>query len=366
MIVVTVNTGSSSVRLAAYEARGGLRLLATRHFARGAARPAVALAALLPADAAVAAVVHRVVHGGVRLRHPCRIDAAAEREIARLGRLAPLHNPVALEWLRAARRQWPRAAPVAAFDTAFYAALPEVARRYALPRELCRRYALQRYGFHGLAHEALWRRWRALRPSRARAARVISLQLGAGCSATAVRGGRALDTSMGFSPLEGLVMATRSGDVDPGLLLYLQRAARLAPGRLARLLNAESGLLGVSGVSADMRTLLASASPAARLAIELYCYRVRKILGSYLAVLGGADAILFGGGVGEHAPPVRARILADFAWAGIRLDRAANRRAVGREARVSAAASATEIWVIPVDESRLLAEQALRVLRGAR
>ncbi|OGA18766.1 MAG: acetate kinase [Betaproteobacteria bacterium RIFCSPLOWO2_02_FULL_66_14] len=368
MIVVTINAGSSSMRLAAYaiEQRGRLQPLVTRRFARGETPAARALARLLPdaRHAAVAAVSHRIVHGGERFTAACRVDARVEAEIRRLGALAPLHHPVALEWLRAARAQWPHASQIAVFDTAFFSTLPEVARNYALPRALTRRYGLRRYGFHGLAHEAMWRHWRTLRPSVRGGGRVISLQLGAGCSVAAIDRGRAVDTSMGYSPLEGLVMATRSGDVDPGLLLHLQRRARLSPARLERLLNAESGLLGVSGASADMRLLLRARKPAARLAVDLYCYRARKYVGSYLAALGGASAILVGGGVGEHAAEVRERILDRFEWAGIVLDRGANRRAVGTEARISRAASATEVWVIPVDESRLLAEQALQA-KGA-
>jgi acetate kinase len=366
VIIVTLNAGSSSVRLAAYRARrgAGLPLLASRHLERGAERPATALARLLAPTEQVAAVAHRVVHGGERFTRPCRMTAEVEREIGRLARLAPLHNPAAFEWLRAARRTWPRAAHVAVFDTAFFADLPEAARSYALPRALAQRQGLRRYGFHGIAHEWMWQRWRALAPRIRAGGRVISLQLGAGCSMAAVRHGRALDTSMGFSPLEGLMMATRCGDVDAGLLLHLQRAGRLAPARLERLLNSESGLLGVSGASADMRQLLASREPAARLAVDLYCYRARKYLGAYLAVLGGADAILFGGGVGEHAAEVRARILEGFGWAGIALDRRANRAAVGHESRISRGSSATQVWVIPVDESRLLAGQALGMLKA--
>ena len=248
-----------------------------------------------------------------------------------------------------------RVPQVAVFDTAFYARLPAVAATYALPRELAARHGLRRYGFHGLAHQALWSRWRELRPDVADGGRLISFQLGAGCSVTAVERGAARDTSMGFSPLEGLVMATRSGDIDPALVTYLQRVEDLSAEESERLLNERSGLLGISGVSGDMRKLLAADDPHARLAVELYCYRARKYLGAYMAVLGGADAILFGGGVGENAAGVRARILAGFEWAGIRLDAAENSAAAGREGRLSAVDSRMDAWVIPVDEARILA-----------
>jgi acetate kinase len=188
------------------------------------------------------------------------------------------------------------------------------------------------------------------------------LQLGAGCSITAIRDGRAVDTSMGFSPLEGLVMATRPGDVDPGALTFLARAEGLSLERIERLLNEEAGLLGLSGMSGDMRTLLGADNEDARLAIDVYCYRARKYIGAYLAALGGAEAILFGGGVGEHAPLVRAKILAGLVWSGIVLDPVANRAAVGTEMRISNRCSEAEVWVIPVDEAAILAQAALAVM----
>jgi acetate kinase len=304
-------------------------------------------------------VAHRVVHGGAHLTSTRRIDAEVEAEIERLAPLAPLHNPVALAWIGVCREVLGTdVSQVAVFDTAFYAKLPEVAATYALPRELGAKHRLRRYGFHGLAHQALWLRWRELRPDLPDGGRVISFQLGAGCSVTAIAHGQPLDTSMGFSPLEGLVMATRSGDVDPGLVTHLQRVERLSASDAERLLNERSGLLGVSGVSGDMRKLVGSDDPRARLALQLYCYRARKYLGAYLMVLGGADAILFGGGVGEHAATVRAGILEGLDWAGIRLDAAANAANTGREGRISDTGSRTEAWVIPVDEARLLAREA--------
>ena len=235
-VVLTVNTGSSSVRLAAFAPEGGsLSLLASGHFPGEWSNPAAMLHAFLTGHGieAVTAVAPRIVHGGARLTAPCRIDAEVEAEIGRLVPLAPLHNPRALEWIRASRvLAGAEATQVAVFDTAFYAALPEAAATYALPRALCARHGIRRYGFHGIAHQAMWRRWRELRPELPEGGRVISLQLGAGCSIAAVRDGQAVDTSMGFSPLEGLVMAIRSGDVDPGVLLFLQRAEGLAPARM--------------------------------------------------------------------------------------------------------------------------------------
>jgi len=364
MLVLTVNTGSSSVRLALFagETTSGLRVCAEVRYEADATDPRERLQTFLDQYASTRPrlVAHRVVHGGLHLTSTRRIDAAVEAEIERLAALAPLHNPVALAWIRACRAVLGTDVPqVAVFDTAYYALLPEVARTYALPRALCERHGLRRYGFHGLAHQALWSRWRELRPDVPDGGRVISFQLGAGCSVTAIDRGRPLDTSMGFSPLEGLVMATRSGDLDPGLVTFVQRADSASPEDMEQLLNERSGLLGVSGLSADLRVLLAADDPRARLAIDLYCYRARKYLGAYLAVLGGADAVLFGGGVGENAAVVRAGILTGFTWAGLQLDAAANSATVGREGRISASNSGIESWVIPVDEARVLATEAL-------
>jgi acetate kinase len=363
--VLTINAGSSSVRLALFGATAGeVTRLASMH-RRGAedASPEAILSEFLDRHGNdVSVMAHRIVHGGSRLVAPCRIDAEVEREIERLGALAPLHNPVALEWVRAARRRLGDQLPmVAVFDTAFHAQLPREAASYALPRELCERHGIRRYGFHGLAHQAMWRRWRELRPDLSGGGRVISIQLGSGCSMTAIDRGQPRDTSMGFSPLEGLVMATRSGDIDPGCVTYLARAEGIAPDALDRMLNRESGLLGVSGRSADAGELVDDSSDAARLAIDVYCHRARKYLGSYLAVLGGADGVLFGGGVGEHVPEIRARILDRFGWCGLVLDDDRNRSSVGAEARLSADGSRIDVWAISVDEERVLADAAIEV-----
>ncbi|HKQ30680.1 MAG TPA: acetate/propionate family kinase [Burkholderiales bacterium] len=365
MTLLTVNAGSSSLRLTAFSRDG--QMVATRHHA-GTEAPPAALEEFLstPGIDAIEGVAHRIVHGGERLVQPCLIDVDIEAEIARLAPLAPLHNPAALKWIRLCRALLGAAVPqVAVFDTAFYAQLPEVARRYALPKALVQRHGLRRVGFHGLAHEAMWRRWRALRPDIADGGRVISIQLGAGCSVTAIDRGRAVDTSMGFTPLEGLVMATRCGDVDPGLLAFLQRAEGLTSEQLERLLNDQSGLLGLSGESADMKRLLASSQPDARLAIDVYCYRVRKYIGAYWAVLGDVEAILFGGGVGEQAPIVRRQILAGLESLGIVLDVAANEAARGTEARISHADSRVAVWVTTVDEAGVLARMARTVIAAA-
>lgn len=365
MTLLTVNAGSSSLRLTLFAYDEALKPLAAQRYDGNADAGPEQMSGFLRHHLVkeVKCVVHRVVHGGEALTVPCKIDAAVETEIERLAPLAPLHNPAALLWIRACRELFGDEVPqIAVFDTAFFANLPAVARTYAIPHVFAARHGVRRYGFHGLAHEAMWRRWRALRADVTNGGRAISLQLGAGCSITAMRDGEAVDTSMGFSPLEGLMMATRSGDVDPGLLLYLQRHAGVTPRELEKLLNEESGLLGVSGMSDDMRVLLASSDPRARLAVDLYCYRARKYLGAFLAVLGGADAILFGGGVGEHAPVVRAKILERLEWMGIVLDTSRNAATVGNEARISDPSGKADIWVVPVNEAAILAEAALAVL----
>ncbi|MDH3309187.1 MAG: acetate/propionate family kinase [Gammaproteobacteria bacterium] len=367
MKILTVNAGSSSIRLVAFETAAENRMeqiAYARHESSSdkATEATEVLRQFIQTHAlsGFALVAHRVVHGGDNLQFPTLINPEVEAEIDRLAPLAPLHNPAALQWMRACRETLGSAVKqVAVFDTAYYARLPEVARIYALPAEMTERHHLRRYGFHGLAHEAMWRRWRERRSGAAHEQRIISLQLGAGCSITATDKDGVKDTSMGFSPLEGLVMATRSGDIDAGLITHLQQRENLSPQDTERLLNDASGLLGVSGLSGDMRELLESGDPRAQRAVDLYCYRIRKYIGAYIAVLGGVDAVLIGGGVGENAPEIRARIFENMKWAGIRLDPGKNAFIAGNEQLISRADSRAEIWVIPVNEARILAQAAL-------
>ncbi|NOX27310.1 MAG: acetate/propionate family kinase [Gammaproteobacteria bacterium] len=363
MLILTINAGSSSLRLGLFEPSGDgvAKLIEAHHQNIGAHTPLLLADFIASVEATeIRLIAHRVVHGGAQLTAPCLIDVAVEAEIERLAVLAPLHNPLALTWIRFARDLLGEQVPqVAVFDTAFYRSLPEVAATYALPRELCRRHAIRRYGFHGIAHCAMWDRWRQIRPEIKDGGRVISVQLGSGCSITAIDRGVPVDTSMGFSPLEGLVMATRCGDLDPAVMTYLQRQAGLSAEELEQVLNKQSGLLGVSGDSGDMRVLLDSDSAEAQLAVNLYCYRVRKYIGAYLAVLGGVDAILFGGGVGENSPQVRAKVLQAMEWLGLDVDTDGNQHSLGREAVISTASSKIEVWLIPVDEASVLAREAL-------
>jgi acetate kinase len=307
----------------------------------------------------IEAVGHRVVHGGDHFVAPTLLDDAVVVALADLSDLAPLHNPPAVEVIHAARDALGHVPMVAVFDTAFHSTLPTVARTYALPHDLASRHGIRRYGFHGIAHQYMVERYCALSGTPAENARIITLQLGNGCSACAIRGGKPVDTSMGFTPLEGLVMGTRSGDLDPGIVGWLAAREGAAAGEVVTWLNKRSGLLGISGIAGDMRTLLdvRESEPMADLAIEVFSYRVRKYIGAYMAVLGGADAIIFGGGIGEHAPYVRGRILDNMGWCGLRLDPARNERATEGEMKISGDDSQVSVYVVSVDEALLIARQ---------
>jgi acetate kinase len=365
-IVVTVNSGSTSVKLAAFEARSqdDVTQISHDHVTSENLVPREVLARFLASlRAAPTAMAHRVVHGGRRFTAPVRIDSSATAAIQALSELAPLHNPKAVEWIEAACSvAGPDVAQVAAFDTAFFASLPRVAGEYALARRYGVDEGVRRYGFHGLAHEALWRRWSQLHPDLPLGGRVITLQMGGGVSAAAIERGKPLDTSMGFSPLEGLVMQTRSGDVDPAVVPYLAKRLRKSSDEIIALLNRESGVFGLSGGVTELETLAADPQPQAQFAVDLYCYRARKYIGAYLAVLGGCDGIVFGGGIGEHVPAVRQRILAGMGWAGIEIDTTANDAARGQEARIDTSRLPVRVHVIPVEEEGALARAALGLI----
>jgi acetate kinase len=303
------------------------------------------------------AVGHRIVHGGTRFVAPTIVDDEVMAGLEKLTSLAPLHNAPGLAGVRAARAVLD-VPMVAVFDTAFHTTLPEHARTYAIPRDLAEKHAIRRYGFHGLSYRAVVARYVALAGARLERTRLIVLHLGHGASIAAIAGGRSIDTSMGLTPLEGLVMGTRSGDLDPAIVAHLARAEDVDADTVDKWLNERSGLLGLSGRSADVRELLAAeASDArARLALDVFCYRARKYIGAYLAALGGADAVVFTGGIGEHAPEVRARICRDLGWCGLALDGPRNDAARGATARISRDGAGLAAWVIPTDEERVIAE----------
>ena len=319
----------------------------------------------------VAAIGHRVVHGGEQFARSQRVDETVLRALDELVELAPLHNPHNIAGIRAATRVFGPGVPqVAVFDTAFHQTLPETAFLYGLPYQLYRRYKVRRYGFHGTSHRYVAHRFRQLTGRSREGTRLITLHLGNGASACAIRGGDSVDTSMGFTPLEGLIMGTRSGDLDAAILDYVAGKEGLTLSQVELMLNKQSGLLGLSGLTADMRELLKEIAEhddrRARLAVDVFCYRVRKYIGAYLAVLDGADAIVFAGGIGENAADVRARICAGLEWLGVAFDPAANASLTsGREGRFSTPNSRVELWVIPTDEELLIARDTWRVVTGA-
>lgn len=315
----------------------------------------------------LSATVHRIVHGGEKFRATTRLNDPDLATLASLDELAPLHNPPARAVIARVRARLGAALPlIGVFDTAYFSGLPEAAWRYAVPERWYREFGVRRYGFHGTAHRYLCQTARAkLAPGRPKR-RIVSLQLGRGCSVTATLDDRAIATSMGFTPLEGLVMGTRSGDIDPGALLHVLEHSGLPVEEIRRELNSASGLLGLSGRSADMRELLVleqKGDAGAALAVEIFCRRARHYLGAYVGELGAVDVIAFGGGIGEHAPEVRRRILENFEWAGIVLDPAANQKS--SSGSIAAKGSATAIEVIRVDEASVLAAEAAALLAHA-
>lgn len=313
------------------------------------------------------AIGHRVVHGGHQFLGPVAIDAGVMHTIESLMYLAPLHNDPALASMRSARNLMGASNPmVAVFDTTFHGKMPEWASSYAIPKDLSLKHRIKRYGFHGLAHKFMAERFVAVTGASSKDVNLITLQLGNGCSAAAVSEGYSIDTSMGFAPLKGLMMGTRSGNIDPHLPAFLARAEGVDIETVEEWLNSKSGLLGVSGLSRDMRELLRAEKEGHRdaaLALEMFCYRVRKGIGACLAVLGGADAVVFGGGIGENAPEVRRRIWTGMEWCGIVLDERKNSEAVGKEMGISNEYSTIQVHVIPVDEEVIIARDTLRCIR---
>ncbi len=393
-LVLVINSGSSSLRfalldcdsgrrkaqgyierigavssIATYELEGNTReRLSVKAKDHGAAMEMV-LGFLIGHDSSpvksasdVTAVGHRVVHGGERFSSAVRIDDAVAEAIADAFDLAPLHNPANLKGIEAARRALPDAVQVAVFDTAFHQTMPPEAYSYAVPERLRRRHRIRRYGFHGPSHYYVSRRLYEISDIKANASRVISCHLGNGASVCAIRNGQSVDTSMGLTPLSGLVMGTRCGDVDASLVFELVEKDELPLSEVHTLLNRHSGLLGLSGYASDMRDLLKEASAGdarCRHAIDVFCYRARSYLGQYMAVLNGCDAIIFTAGIGEHSPEVRGQICAGLENLGLRLDESRNREAVGSEAKISSQESDVEVWVIPTNEELVIAREAL-------
>lgn len=307
---------------------------------------------------------HRVVHGGVRFTRPILVTPAVIDELAALVPLAPLHQPHNLAPIRALAALRPDLPQVACFDTAFHRSAPETAQAFALPQEISAR-GVRRYGFHGLSYEYIASRLPELAP-KAAGGRTVVAHLGNGASMCALLAGRSVASTMGFTAVDGLVMGTRCGSIDAGAILYLMDELKMDTRAVEDLIYKRSGLLGVSGISGDMRTLLASTAPRARFAIELFTYRIGRELGSLAAALEGLDALVFTGGIGEHAAPIRERVCSHARWLGIELDAAANQAAHPADApRISLEASRVPAWVIPTDEEGMIARHTHALLAGS-
>ena len=315
------------------------------------------------------AVGHRVVHGGERFTQSAIITDEVLQGIEDCIDLAPLHNRNNVKCIQIARHIFgPKVPQVAVFDTAFHHSLPEKAYLYALPYHLYRRHHIRRYGFHGTSHRYVAYRYRAIRNLTREQTHVITLHLGNGCSAAAIRGGYPVDTSMGMTPLEGLVMGTRSGDIDAAIVNLIATKEGLSPHEVEMLLNTQSGLLGVSGLTNDMRVLQQELKEhddrRVRLAIEVFSYRARKYIGAFLACMDGADAVVFTGGIGENSADIRERICSGMEWAGLEVDKSRNEQAVGKEALISTDDSKLKAYVIPTDEELLIARDTVRCIAG--
>jgi len=383
--ILTLNAGSSSIKFALYRFDGRLTPLASGQVegigadtqfsaktesgqetrraiggAGGRATHATALKATvdwlnqMEADCRILAVGHRVVHGGPNYARPVRIEGDVLNVLRRLIPLAPLHQPHSVAGIEAALATFPDAVQVACFDTAFHRSHPFIADTFALPRRFYDE-GVRRYGFHGLSYEYVARHLRVMAPEIADG-RVVICHLGNGASACGIRGGRSIASTMGFTALDGLPMGTRCGQLDPGVVLYLMAEKSMSAAQISDLLYKESGLKGLSGVSHDMRALEASSDPAARQAIDYFAERVKREIGGLAAALGGVDAIVFTAGIGEHASGLRAHILDDLSWLGVKLDRDANR---SNAERVTTPESSIPVYVVATDEERMIAEHTL-------
>lgn len=391
--ILVVNSGSSSLKLSLFDSEADRRLL-NAHFSgidspkasldiRGEAASVrrefpgpvplkdaleLSLAMMttqLGVQVSPRTIGHRVVHGGERYRASVVVDDAVLVYLESMSYLAPLHNPHCLEGIRACEKLFGETVPqVAVFDTAFHRSMPQQASQYGINMDLAGRLGIQRYGFHGISHHYLWNSYQRHSIRATDASRIITLHLGNGCSVCAIDGGKSIDTSMGFTPAEGLLMATRAGDIDAGVVEFLCDREKMSVAQVLQMLNERSGLLGVSGLTSDMKELLKveKKHDRARLAIDIFCYRILKYIGAYIAALGGIDAIIFAGGIGENAPSLRQRILAPLAWCGATIDSDANEASQGMQPgdlrRISTSEAFTEVYVIGTDENAFIAEEA--------
>ncbi|HZW00816.1 MAG TPA: acetate/propionate family kinase [Candidatus Deferrimicrobium sp.] len=360
--ILVVNAGSSSLKLRVLDDQDVLVGRADLPAPRGAT-DAAAVSEAIDGLGEIVAVGHRIVHGGTRYREAALLDADVEANLAALTDLAPLHQPKSLAALAVVRAVRPDVPAVACFDTAFHADMPPSATTYAIPPEWRKRWALRKYGFHGLSHAYASRRAAAMAGRPVEELRIVTCHLGAGASLAAIRGGRSVDTTMGFTPLDGLVMGTRSGSIDPGLVLWLEEHVRMPPAELAATLEHRSGLLGLAG-TADMRTILAAEAEgdeAAALAVGVYLHRLRASVAAMVAALGGLDVLVFTGGVGENAPAIRSRLCADLSYLGVSVDSDANDAALN-DAEITAPSALVRVLVITAREDLEVVRQVRQVL----
>lgn len=362
-IILVLNVGSSSLKCATFDAGNGSgplrRCTDVTPGSTTRARLDRALESLEIRADRIVAIGHRLVHGGASYSSPTVLTRPVRADLERLVSLAPEHLPSELAFIDAAGEKFPAVPQVVCFDTAFHAGLPYRARHFALPRHFAQE-GVVRYGFHGLSYESVLD---ALRATGEVPRRLVVAHLGGGVSLAAILEGRSIDTTMGLTPSGGVLMGKRSGDLDPGVLLYLMRARGLTVDEIDRVVNQRGGLLGLSGTTSDMRELLAreSGDPRAAEAVEMFCYQIAKAVASYAAALGGLDALVFTGGIGEHAAAIRARVCESLTWLGLEIDPNANAE---NERCISARSSAVKVQVIPANEERCVAHAVRRVLAG--
>lgn len=364
--ILVINVGSTSIKFDLFDVDSDTAIARGEMTRTDSIEAAInAIAERLDSSVTIDAVGHRVVHGGAGLVAPVRIDGRVESIIAACARFAPLHNPASLAGIRAARTRWPNIPHVAVFDTAFHATMPAAAYTYALPAAVCREHGIRRYGFHGPSHAFMAARTAELLGIELTRLRAITIHLGGGASVAAIANGVSIDTSMGTTPLEGLVMDTRSGDLDPAIVLLLARAG-YSTDQLEELLEKRSGLAGMSGLGSDFRAIEAAAARGdgnAQLALDVFVHRIRKYVGAYAAELGGADAIAFAGGIGEHSALVREHVCATLGFMGVELDPARNRAArpeLGGAIDVADARATTKVLVVHTDEEQMIARDVAR------
>ncbi len=355
--ILVINSGSSSLKASLFSKN--LERLWDEHF-KNIKDPAQELRNLLDRrKMEPRAIAHRVVHGGTLYTKTTRVQGDILDNLRQLSKLAPLHNPACVQGIEAAMKAFPHTPQYAVFDTAFHASIPDHAATYGIPAELSRKHAIKRYGFHGIAHASMMDTFASRHSSEQN---LITMQLGNGCSICAIKNGCSIDTSMGFTPMEGLLMSSRCGDLDPGIIDYLCESENIPITGLLDILNKQSGLLGVSGLSSDMKTLLENLDKReVRLAVELFCYRIIKYIGAYTAALKGCDTLVFGGGIGENAPYIREKVLHSFRWAGLHIDTEANNHAKSPEPnalhRITLPDSKIHAYVAGVNENYYIAKE---------